>query len=237
MTIVPETKPTNTGDERAEELPSFMKGDTGMGKEAIGPGDVFWDLEGNGPVSVGYDTRTPLELLVTAIVNAYPHGQDRDDTDSRVSAAMCALVGRAPARGRPRSNDENLLLSIAWHYHCALVEGQEVDLSALIRRTLLDEGYSEDLVSRSEDGDNRHVRRLRSAFESQKEALLMRATHENDWERMRAFTMLHELFEILARWNSYVGDGARAKLPLNHKIEFDQAAIRPHMQTRTNKSI
>lgn len=205
------------------EVPAFMMGDNDLGKECITPEDT---VVGADIAAVGYDPKTPLELLLTAIVAGYLSSTP-NDVHFSVSNIMNML--RGAARGRPPKEDDALLSEIAWRVHVASFKRAAIPVRKHVRDALLANGYQEDELKRSVDGENADVRRLVSRFEREKEEWLARVTSQNDFHRMDTFRFLGKIFDAFETWNAYVGTPPHNNFPEDHKILFDRSVIRPTM--------
>jgi hypothetical protein len=124
--------------------PEFMKADVGIGLEKIGADDVVWlTPDGDGELEFrlpkqGYEQYSPVDLILLAIIRAYPKEGQRKRPDAneheRLKDARDALFGTPKLdRGRPGTEDE-ILLKVAWSLHEAIVagKGDEVKLTSLI---------------------------------------------------------------------------------------------------------
>ncbi len=184
---------------RTGDSQTWMKYVAGTWPKNIGPSDVVWVGEDGelDPEKIlrdhGYDSFSPLELLVRAIVAGNPDGREANE---RVEEALQALIGKKRVRGRKRKEDDDILLEIAWRYHEHKFRGaKDLDLGPLIRQCLVD--LRARSFERTPDGEHPEVQRLRDRFVEQKDILLTRVTSKMDEERSRVFVLLAHVAKAL----------------------------------------
>jgi hypothetical protein len=133
--------------------------------------------------------------------------------------------------GRPKINDDRLLLEVAWRVHVAAVRGDNYSLREVVRK-VLEDTFETRNFRRGEDSENSDVRRLVSRFEKEEQEWLARASSQDDFQRMDVFYLLNNICSALEQWNSYVGNSPTGNLPESHKILFDRGAVAPTMASR-----
>jgi hypothetical protein len=227
---------------RVEEMPEFMKADVGRGTEEFKPEDLPWmgdegDLDSDQLVShLGHDPLSPLEYVLLAIIDAHAQkpapqpkskdapkrspGKGREMTrGARLEMAIAALTGSIlRKRGMDEKDDYELLLQIAWEYHCRFWAANRTppEIDPIIRAR----------VERLPPQDPRRlaitssvVSRLRRKFLKNKDLLLARAAEQRNLRRM---DRLRELETILLRMKS-IG------------IPIDLSVLRPPIVERDAK--
>jgi hypothetical protein len=191
-----------------DQTPEFMRGDVGMGLEKIGAEDVVWltpggdgELEFRLPKQ-GYEQYSPVDLILLAIIRAYPKEGQRKRPDAneheRLKRARDAMFGtRKLDRGRPKRDDE-ILLKVAWSLHEAIFagKGDEVKLTSLIREAAAPY-YKVGELGRSDESKNRIVSRLMNHFKRRRDEFLTRATTRDDWNRGHTLKTIGEILDRL----------------------------------------
>jgi hypothetical protein len=191
-----------------DRTPEFMRGDVGMGLEKIGAEDVVWlTPDGDGELELrlpkqGYEEYSPVDLILLAIIRAYPKEGQRKRPDAneheRLKRARDAMFGTPKLdRGHPKRDDE-ILLRVAWSLHEAIFagKGDEVKLTSLIREAAAPY-YKAAELGRSDESENLIVRRLIDHFESRRDEFLTRATTRDDWYRGQTLKTIGEILDRL----------------------------------------
>ena len=116
------------------DIPEFMHQYAGLGKENIGPEDVYPyyipDVDFEGTIrEKGFDPFDALDMLLVSIITA--HSNDR--VSERLAEARSALTNDKCPTGRPSVDDYDILLDAAWEYHSRKVRDQKINKSEIIR--------------------------------------------------------------------------------------------------------
>ncbi len=178
---------------------------SGSPRPSFDPADVAWTgIDGRlDPANLidehGYEPEGPLQILVRAIVRAYPNPARRDQ--ERENVALAALVG-TNHKGRPEADDHDHLLEIARRYHVEALDARfrqgggpvEPALAPIIRTVVPD-----DYLPGQRGGLKNYRRVLERKFLGQRDVLLTRVTSEEDPNRLDMKSALRGVLRALKR--------------------------------------
>lgn len=182
-------------NERPEYLSTLSNQKSGT--EHLGPEDTVWlgsdfriDPEtglGTGGIDAsaliaehGHDPDPVLHWILLAIIDAHPQKNHEKTRLDRLWKALSALTGETRTKA---IDDYSLLLEIAWQYHVACFEeGKFPKLRPIVSRVVskLPEGFLKERNIQKQS----LIEMLEDKFREQKELLLVRATSDNNWNRM-----------------------------------------------------
>jgi hypothetical protein len=205
-----------------EEIPAFMKADS-SGMDKWGPDDLPW-MGDKGDLDVeqllaepGYDPPSPLEYILLAVIDGNPvqpaperkstkprkqspnkrDSGSRSTREGRLETALAALTGTIRRkRGMDEKDDYELLLQIAWKYHCLFwTNGNKpAEIDPIVRACIEPLPSKDPRVQMAKTSSV--VARLRKKFLKNKDLYLVRATEQRNIERM---DRLKDLEAILKR--------------------------------------
>ena len=185
-------------------MPDFMVADAGAGTENFEVKDIAWmgddgaseDYVDQFLEKVGFDRRSPFELLLLAINDANPIS-NRPTREVRLEQALAALTGDGRRkRGMDEKDDYDLLLQMGWEYHCDFWRLRHPpEIGPIARRCIeclpaKDPRRNEGMVDVISA-----VKRLRNKFAENKDLYIARATSQMDHRRMDKLRALAEIVE------------------------------------------
>lgn len=140
--------------------------------------------------SQGWDFRSPLQQVLTALVAGYRTTLDDYERHALVREIESKLLGGAK-RGPPEKDDSALLLEIAFRYHAAYVEGHGALPAILPICQKVVEEYRKDLGR--EGSDENLPKTLVRKFEKDPDLWLVRATAGDGYYAPGRMNQIHKL--------------------------------------------
>jgi hypothetical protein len=194
------------GVQNDEDIPEYLKDfEHKPQSDGFGPEDIAWTgLDGSvDPENIireqGHDPKTPLEVLLKALIMGHTPDADLDSAAGRLRTALGAITD-GPRRGRPEQDDYDALMRIAWRYHVAVYETQpkrrEPELRPIVRNVV--EAYFVDVPNQRNITLESYIEGLENKFIKEKDILLSRVTTDEDWDRMDIAKRLHSVFSQLS---------------------------------------
>jgi hypothetical protein len=196
-----------------EEMPAFMKAAVGNETTDFEPEDLPWMGDKGGLdydqllAKLGHDQLSPLEYILLALIDAHqaqaPDPKSKNSPEREVirkaqlEIALGALTGRLQRkRGMDEKDDYELLIQIAWGYHCRFWANDRTPppIEPIIRACV--EALPPQDPRRKMAEISSVVSRLRKKFLKNKDLLLVRAAEQRNFRRM---DQLRELETILLR--------------------------------------